>query len=61
MTDAGALEQALRDVAGDRVQAVRLGTDGSASAVIDVVYAPVIYPAQHTLPPGGTATGRTLR
>jgi ATP-binding protein involved in chromosome partitioning len=36
MTDATALEQALREVAGDRVQAVRLGADGSASVVIDV-------------------------
>ena len=36
MTDATVLEQALRDVAGDRVQVVRLGADGTASAVIDV-------------------------
>jgi len=36
MTDATALEQSLREVAGDRVQAVRLGTEGAASAVIDV-------------------------
>jgi ATP-binding protein involved in chromosome partitioning len=35
MTDATALEQALREVAGARVQAVRLGTDGSASVVVD--------------------------
>jgi len=35
MTDATALEQALRDVAGARVQAVRLAADGSASVVVD--------------------------
>ncbi len=35
MSDAAPLEQALRDVAGERVQAVRLGADGAASAVID--------------------------
>jgi len=35
MTDAATLEQALREVAGDRVQAVRLGADGAASVVID--------------------------
>ncbi len=36
MTDATALEKALRDVAGERVQAVRPGADGTASAVVDV-------------------------
>ncbi|WP_353229944.1 Mrp/NBP35 family ATP-binding protein [Novosphingobium sp.] len=35
MDDRTALEQALRGVAGARVQAVRAGTDGSASVVID--------------------------
>jgi ATP-binding protein involved in chromosome partitioning len=35
MTDVSALEVALRDVAGARVQAVRLAADGSASVVID--------------------------
>jgi ATP-binding protein involved in chromosome partitioning len=35
MTDATALEQALREVAGARVQAVRLAADGSASVVVD--------------------------
>ncbi len=35
MTDVSALERALRDVAGARIQAVRLAADGSASAVVD--------------------------
>jgi ATP-binding protein involved in chromosome partitioning len=35
MTDATALELALRAVAGERVQAVRLAPDGSASVVVD--------------------------
>jgi len=35
MTDATALEQALREVAGARIQAVRPGADGSASVVVD--------------------------
>ncbi len=35
MTEATALEQALRTVAGERVQVVRISADGSASVVID--------------------------
>ncbi len=35
MTDAATLEAALREVAGDRVQAVRLGADRTASVVIE--------------------------
>ena len=35
MSDATALELALRTVAGARVQAVRLAPDGSASVVVD--------------------------
>ena len=35
MTDVSALERALRDVAGARIQTVRLAADGSASAVVD--------------------------
>ncbi len=36
MTDAATLEQAFRAVAGDRVQAVRIGTDRTANVVVDV-------------------------
>jgi len=35
MTDAATLEQALREVANARVQAVRLGDGGAASVVVD--------------------------